>query len=143
VYFGDTEAQVATYYNSTRLWVKSPAVSTGGPVDVKVVNPDGLEGVKAQGFTYIAPPPPKAPTITNITPKSGPLTGGTNVYIDGADFVQGLKVYFGNVEGIVATYYNSTRLWVKSPSTNVAGPVDVKIVNPDGQESNTILFEYK
>jgi uncharacterized protein YegL len=143
VYFGDTEAQVATYYNSTRLWVKSPAVSTGGPVDVKVVNPDGLEGVKVQGFTYIAPPPPKAPTITNITPKSGPLTGGTNVYIDGSDFVQGLKVYFGDAEAQVATFYNSTRLWVKSPSASVAGPVDVKIVNPDGQESNTILFEYK
>ncbi|MGG0937241.1 IPT/TIG domain-containing protein [Brevibacillus centrosporus] len=134
VYFGTTEGTVTTFYSSSRIKVTSPAVTTGGEVDVKVINPDGLEAVKSKGFTFIAPPPPGAPIIKQISPNSSLLAGGTVVYIDGENFVQGLKVYFGANEAPLQTYYSSIRIKVTAPASTVEGAVDVKIVNPDSQE---------
>jgi uncharacterized protein YegL len=134
VYFGSNEASVITLYPNTRVKVSAPASTVDGAVDIKIVNPDGQEAVLPQAFTYIAPPPPQAPVITKINPNSGPIAGGTVVYIDGQYFVQGLKVYFGNVEAPVITYYSEQRVKVSAPQSTVDGAVDVKIVNPDGQE---------
>ncbi|MED4586185.1 IPT/TIG domain-containing protein [Brevibacillus choshinensis] len=143
VYFGNTEAPVGTFYSSVRMRVTAPASLTAGSVDVKIVNPDGQETTKTAGYTFNAPPPSPAPTITKITPNSDMLTGGTPVYIDGENFVQGLKVYFGSTEVPVNYYYSNTRLKVISPASTVAGPVDVKFVNPDGKEGiSTAGFTY-
>ncbi|GAB1530864.1 MULTISPECIES: IPT/TIG domain-containing protein [Brevibacillus] len=134
VYFGKVEVPVGAYYSKERIRVTAPAASEAGPVDVKIVNPDGGEGTKNAGYTYNAPPPAPAPVITTITPNSDLLTGGTPVYIDGQNFVQGLKVYFGSTEVPVNVFYSNTRIKVTSPSSSVEGPVDVKFVNPDGKE---------
>lgn len=134
VYFGGIAAPVTQYYSKTRILVKAPASSVAGPVEVKIVNPSGLEAVIEDGYTYIAPPPPAPPSITKIYPTSGPIAGGTDVYIDGKEFASGLKVYFGDVEAPVTQYYSKVRVLVKAPASSVEGPVDVKIVNPDSQE---------
>ncbi|WP_152396385.1 IPT/TIG domain-containing protein [Paenibacillus guangzhouensis] len=131
VYFGSQEATVISFYNSGRLLVMSPTATVAGPVDVEIVNPDGLSAKASAGFTYNAPPAPKAPSITAISPNNGPIAGSTNVYIDGADFVNGLKVYFGNNEATILSFYNSTRILVRTPSSPTEGIVDVKIINPD------------
>lgn len=143
VYFGDKEAVTTTFATSSRVKATTPSVTAAGPVDVKVVNPDGKEAVSAQAFTYLAPPPPDKPTIKNINPNSGPTAGGTVVYIDGTNFVNGLKVYFGNNEAQVITFYSGTRIKVSAPANAADGAVDVKIVNPDGQEAvQTAGFTY-
>ncbi|MED4754670.1 IPT/TIG domain-containing protein [Brevibacillus choshinensis] len=134
VYFGSKEATVVTYNSNTRIKISTPAVGAEGAVDVKIVNPSGAETVKQSGFTYTAPAPAPAPTITNISPDNSLLAGGVLVYIDGANFVQGVKVYFGSVEAPVVTFNSSTRFKVTAPAAVTEGPVDVKIVNPDGQE---------
>ncbi|MED1915769.1 IPT/TIG domain-containing protein [Bacillus thuringiensis] len=134
VYFGTVEAPVGAYYSSSRIKVTSPVSTVDGEVDVKIVNPDTLEAVSPKAFKYIAPPPPQAPTITKISPNSGLVAGGTVVYIDGANFVNGLKVYFGDQEAPVSTFYSSIRIKVTAPASVVDGAVNVKIINPDKQE---------
>lgn len=136
IYFGSVQGTVSTYYSANRLKVVVPAATVEGPVDVRAVNPDGQEGTLTSGFTYVTPPPPPPPTISALTPNNGPVAGSTIVYIDGTGFVSGLKVYFGDAQATVNTYYSDLRLKVTSPAGPAAGgAVDVKIVNPDGQQT--------
>jgi|GEM_PF-530880 len=134
VYFGSLETSVGYYDSANRIKVTAPPSTVDGIVDVKVVNPDGAEAVLPNAYTYLAPPPIPAPVITNITPSSGPLAGNTVVYIDGSNFMNGIKVYFGNKEGTVNTVYSSNKLKAVAPAGDAGGPVDVKLVNPDGKE---------
>jgi hypothetical protein len=142
VYMGGKEAQLNTYYGKTRINVKAPPGDAPGTVDVKVVNPDGKEAVLANAYTYQAPPE-MIPAITKITPTSGKLEGGELIYIDGKDFVEGLKVYMGGKEAQLSTYYGTKRINVKAPPGDAPGTVDVKVVNPDGKEATlTAAYTY-
>lgn len=135
IYFGGVQATVNTFYSSVRLKVTAPAGTAAGTVDVKAVNPDSKEGVKVAGYKYLAPPPLPAPTITQISPNTGLIAGGYIAYIDGTNFVSGLKVYIGATEATVNNFYNATRIKITIPAAADAGVVDVKIVNPDLQEA--------
>ncbi|UYZ14010.1 IPT/TIG domain-containing protein [Brevibacillus sp. WF146] len=134
VYMGGKEAKLLTYYGTGRVKVQAPPGDAPGTVDVKVVNPDGKEAVLANAYTYQAPPE-LIPGITKINPTSGKLEGGEAIYIDGKDFAQGLKVYMGDKEAKLLTYYGATRVKVQAPPGDVPGTVDVKVVNPDGKEA--------
>jgi hypothetical protein len=132
---------ILTYYNSTRFKISSPTSTTSGSVPVVITLPSG--GTASTTFTYDAPPPTPAPVITKITPISGPIAGGTFIYIDGTGFVNGLKAYMNDTEIPVSQYYSDIRIRLKSPAASGPGVVEIKLVNPDGQESNTVQFEYK
>ncbi|WJH27490.1 IPT/TIG domain-containing protein [Paenibacillus sp. CC-CFT742] len=128
------------YINSTRLRIKTPQGVFPGAVDVVVTNPSGAS-VTAK-FTYDAPPAIPAPILKSLSPTSGPLSGGTLLYLDGSNYQAGAVV---SVDGVIyeATFINNTRLRLRTPKANTAGLVLVKIINPDGQESGTLNFEYK
>lgn len=79
--FGGTNSSSVTFVDSNTLSVVVPA-NNAGPVDVVVTNPDGQTSTLSGGFTYIE----LAPTISSITPISGPTAGGTNVTISGTNF---------------------------------------------------------
>jgi hypothetical protein len=81
VSIGSTTASV-TAATATTLTITTPAYSAGA-VDVVVANPDGQIATLTGGLTYTAP----APTVTSISPVSGPVAGGTNVTITGSDFI--------------------------------------------------------
>lgn len=85
-----------------------------------------------------------APHVTTVFPSSGPLAGGTDVSITGANFEDGVRVFFGTVEGENVTWVTKGRLTARTPPGSVAGPVDVKVQNADGQ-SDTLLggFTYE
>jgi hypothetical protein len=134
VYFGETEVAINYYYSSLSIRVRVPAVTTPGAIDIRVVNPNGQEGVLRDGYTYEALPLAPAPTITSITPNSGLVTGGYYGIINGSNFDKNAKVYFGGVEVPINYYYSSSRIRVRVPAASASGAVDVKVVNPDGQE---------
>ncbi|WP_379157264.1 IPT/TIG domain-containing protein [Paenibacillus sp. sgz5001063] len=137
LFIGDKEVPVNVFYSSTRFRIIVPATTTSGTFDVKVVNPDSKEVIVNGGYTYLAPPPKAAPTITAITPNTGPATGGTLVYIDGTGIDAGATVKFGTKSVPIGTYYSATRIRVSSPSSDgIFGPVNVTITNTDGQEVN-------
>ncbi|MUG88559.1 VWA domain-containing protein [Paenibacillus timonensis] len=136
VFFGENEATGVTYYSDQQIQVKAPANSVAEVVDVKLVNPDGQEAVLTQAFTYEEPPKLSPPSITSITPTEGLLAGGTTVYINGANLVNGTKVLFGSSEATVRMNTSGKSLMVTSPAGSNDGVVDVSVVLPDGQTAS-------
>ncbi|MBT2764786.1 IPT/TIG domain-containing protein [Paenibacillus sp. ISL-20] len=135
VYFNDTLLQ-STTYGGTQIKALSAKWTVGGFVDVKVVNPDGQSFVLTDGFMYLTPPPPPAPEITSIAPNEGEMAGGLIVTLSGTNFNTATKVYF-NDKLLQSTTYGSTQIKALTPKWTSGGPVDVKVVNPDGG-SNTL-----
>nr|WP_275444615.1 IPT/TIG domain-containing protein [Paenibacillus sp. ACRRX] len=133
VFFGNVEGTNVVFFSPTKLTVITPIWAVAENVDVRVVNPDGTDSTLAQGFKYILPPPPKAPSVTSISPKNGPLDGGTTVYIEGSDFVKGAKVVWGNQVELETTFVSAKRVIVDTPKWSTSESVDLKIVNPDSQ----------
>ncbi len=88
---------------------------------------------------------PAAPTITNVSPASGPLAGGTALTITGSNFVYGAIVAFvelpsndvfgtpSSKSAASVTFNSSTQLTATTPSASSAGAVDVVVMNPDFQ----------
>lgn len=128
------------YVSNTRIRFRTPVGSAAGPVDIVITNPTGAS-VTAQ-FVYDAPPAIPAPTLTSLSPTSGPVAGGTLLYVDGKNFINGAVV---NIDGVnyTASFINATRVRLRTPANPAAGVVPIKVINPDGQETGTLMFEYK
>lgn len=75
-----------------------------------------------------------APQITGISPANGPMTGGTLITITGSNFAVGATVYIGTQPASLA-FISSTRIDAYTPSSTVSGKVDVRVINPDGQQA--------
>jgi Bacterial Ig-like domain (group 3)/IPT/TIG domain/Beta-propeller repeat/Dockerin type I domain len=75
-------------------------------------------------------------TITNISPRTGPVGGGTNVTITGTAFrgsgMAFATVTFGGVSATNVTVVSSTTITATTPA-HAAGTVDVSVMNSDGQ----------
>ena len=144
VYLGVNKAISCYRYNDTRLRAMSPTADAPGPVDVKVVNPDEQSFVFPNGYTYAEPPPPPTPLITLVSPSEGKIAGGDMVFIEGENFSLGSEIYFGTKKATGYYRYNDTKIRVISPPGDAEGPVDVRIVNNDG-ESFTLVggFSYR
>lgn len=136
VYINHVAVQT-TYYTSNELRARVPKATQAGPVDVQVVNGDGQQVTITGGFTYNSPPPPPAPVITSITPNSGAMTGGYYINIKGSNYNASTKVWINNTE-VQTVYYSSSEVRGRVPATNVSGPVDVKVVNNDGQFAEVV-----
>ena len=133
VYFGNAEAIIESFVDSTKVVVKSPAVATAGAVDVKVVNVDGQSAVKAGGFTYTY----AAPTISLISPDNGLTDGGNTVTITGQNFRSGAIVKFGSISATNVQLVSSTEITATVPASTVVGNVTVKVENSDKQFATT------
>ncbi|MGH9109985.1 MAG: IPT/TIG domain-containing protein [Acidimicrobiales bacterium] len=76
------------------------------------------------------PPPPPSPTVSGVSPPSGPAAGGTTVTVTGTGFAAGDTVAFGST--------GATSVSVASPSSLSAvapvgtGTVDVTVTGPGG-----------
>lgn len=73
-----------------------------------------------------------SPTITSISPNSGP----ENIYpypvIKGTNFESGVQVYVNGTIARGSWLGGSTYITFQPPLSTVTGPVPVKVVNPDG-----------
>lgn len=105
-------------------------------LDITVLNPDLGKHTLTKGFRFIDVA--KKPTITSITPTLGDYRGGNIVQIEGRDFVEGVKVYFGTQEAQVYRRSNvGQTLWVYVPAypnnlqDNNKAIVPVTVINPD------------
>jgi hypothetical protein len=132
VSFGGTAGTGVTVADSgTRITVTSPAGS--GTVDVTVSTAAGGTSAtsRADRFTYTA-----APTVTGVSPPSGPAAGGTPVTITGTGFTAATGVSFGGTAGTGVTVADSgTRITVTSPAGS--GTVDVTVTTAAGGTSAT------
>ena len=134
VKFGTVAATIVSN-SDTQLVVTSPA-GIVGTVDVTVVTAGGTSGVTgADQFTYAA-----APTVTGLSPASGPATGGSTVTIAGTGLANATAVMFG---GKLATIVSSsaTQLVVTAPA-GVAGKVDVTVMTAGGTSAITVADQF-
>lgn len=106
-----------------------------------------LVAVLVPAFAYAAKPVhPVAegcafPTITSITPNTGPSAGGTNVTITGTNYVSGMSVTFGGVTATNIVTVNSTTITATTPP-GAAGAVDVAVQNLCGTATLPGGFTY-
>ncbi len=141
VTIGGVAATSVVFVSSIKLTCVTPAHAAGA-VDVVVTNPDTKEsGASGVGlYTYAA-----APTVTAITPGTGPDTGATAITnLAGTGFVTGATVTIGGASATSVVFVNSTKLTCVSPA-GAAGVRNVVVTNPDTQTSGTSgngLFAY-
>lgn len=132
VYFGDKEAVVNYYANTSKIRVTVPEAVTEGSVIVKAENPDGSSSELVNAYEYLAPPPAPAPEISYLSDPLA-LTGETKtIYLFGKNISPSAKVYLDDEE-IVMDFVTNSKVRIKIPSSSLAKTSDVKLVNPDGQ----------
>jgi hypothetical protein len=85
----------------------------------------------ADQFTYVA-----VPTVSSVSPNSGPLAGGTSVTITGTGFTNASTVAFGASSASQVTFNSANKLTAISPAGS-AGTVDVTVTTPVGGTSAT------
>jgi IPT/TIG domain-containing protein len=73
-----------------------------------------------------------APTVSSITPSSGPASGGTAVTITGTGFLSGATVTLGGTAATGVNVVNSTSITSTTPA-HAAGTVGVVVKNTDNQ----------
>ena len=126
VTFGGVAATNVIVVSATSITLTTPAHSAGA-VTVVVTNPDSQSASVPNGFTFVAPP-----TVTTVSPDSGPTAGGTAVTLTGTDFTTGATVTFGGVAATNVIVVSATSITLTTPAHS-AGAVTVVVTNPDGQ----------
>jgi hypothetical protein len=126
----DGVAATVMFTESTGIEVKAP-VHAPGFVTVVVTLPGGSTYVKTNAFRYLLP----QHTVTDVSPNSGPQSGGTTVTISGTNFVDGSTVVIGGSAATNVTFVNATTITAKTPALN-PGIYTVTIYLPDNQQAS-------
>ncbi|KAF1056971.1 MAG: hypothetical protein GAK34_00041 [Delftia tsuruhatensis] len=126
VTFGATAATGFTVNSATQITATAPAGSPG-TVDVRVTTTGGTSATgAADQFTYVA-----TPTVTSISPTSGPQAGGTTVVLTGTNFSGATAVTFGATAATGFTVNSATQITATAPAGS-AGTVDVRVTTTGG-----------
>jgi hypothetical protein len=123
VLVGGANASSVTVTSATSLTAVTPP-GAAGMVPVTVVTPGG-SATLSSGYSYLL-----TPTVTSVTPSSGPLGGGTAVTITGTGFLNGATVAFGSVPATGVSWVSATSL-TATTSAQAAGAVAVVVTNPN------------
>jgi IPT/TIG domain len=132
VRFG-TQSVAFTVKNSKTITATVPPALAIGAVPVTVTTPEGTNEVTpASEYTYEA----EFPAVEELSPGSGPATGGTTISLKGEGFVGASKVDF---EGIPATsfeFVNDSEIIAVSPAHSVR-KVSITVTTPQGTSPTT------
>ncbi|MDA8269139.1 MAG: IPT/TIG domain-containing protein [Actinomycetota bacterium] len=151
VSFGTTAATKVTVTSPTTIVATSPPAQTPGQVHVVVKDAAGTSATStADVFTYVAPSSSSpsssvTPTVTGISPATGPATGGTTVTITGTGFTttKTTTVSFGTTTATSVSVTSATSITVTSPA-HASGTVTVTVTTSGGTSatSPTDQFTY-
>jgi PKD repeat protein len=140
VTFGTTEAMFSIA-SATKITVVAPPGPTG-TVDVRVTTVGGTSAISAADqFKY------GAPTVTTLSPNSGPQAGGTGLIVTGTGFAltsNGTLFSFGSALAGSVHCSSSTTCTVVSPAHPIGG-VDVRVTvsGKRSRKSSTDRFTYQ
>jgi large repetitive protein len=101
-----------------------------GTVQVTVTTAAGTAGSAISEFTYIPPP-----AVSELTPNTGPATGGTSVVITGTNFTGATAVKFGATPATAFNVNSATSISAVAPEGS--GTVDVTVTTAHGGTSAT------
>ncbi len=132
VSFASVAATSFTVNSDTQITATTPANSAPGTYSVQVTGPNGSSPNNTNArFTYVS----LVPTITSVSPSSGPGAGGTGVIISGTGFTGVTSVRFGGVSASFSVR-SDTQISSASPSHSL-GTVDVTVTSAAGTNANT------
>ena len=80
------------------------------------------------------------PTVTGISPATGPAAGGTSVTITGTDFTGGTIVDFGTTPATSVVVDSATEITATSPAGS--GTVNVTVTGPGGVSATSSADEF-
>ncbi|MDE3069502.1 MAG: IPT/TIG domain-containing protein [Acidobacteriota bacterium] len=136
VHFGSAAATSFTVASSTSITAVAPP-EPGGTVNVAVTNAGGTSATDtADRFTFVA-----APTVTGVSPNSGPLAGGNWVTVTGTNLAATSSVSIGDT----ATGFNvidETSLSVYIPAGESPDTVDIAVTSIGGTSARTSADQY-
>ena len=126
VTFGSTAAAGFTVNGDTSITTISPAADAG-TVDITVTTAGGTSATNANDqFSFVA-----APVVSDLSPDSGSVDGGTWVTITGANFTRATGVMFGDAPAGF-TVDSDTAITAYSPPGETPDTVDVTVTSPGG-----------
>ncbi|HEX3509524.1 MAG TPA: IPT/TIG domain-containing protein, partial [Solirubrobacteraceae bacterium] len=113
----------------------------GGATPTIVSGLSAIAAISGGGAHNLALGPP-APVVSNLTPHSGPPSGGTSVSIVGSDFSGATAVTFGSTSATSFIVNSSTSITATAPAGS--GVVDVEVTSPEGTSapSSADRFSY-
>jgi hypothetical protein len=126
VNFGSSSATGVTAVNASTVTCTAP--SGTGTVDVTVTTPNGTSPAAGAGndYTYTT----YAPSVSGLSPNSGPAAGGTAVTITGTYLTGATGVSFGGTAATSVVVVNATTVTCVSPAGT--GTVDITVTTPGG-----------
>ncbi|WP_241759652.1 IPT/TIG domain-containing protein [Pyxidicoccus parkwayensis] len=137
VLFGGTASPAITQVSSNELRVIVPRASSAGPVDVRVQG-QGSGGVLRRAYRYL-----DDPRITDVTPLTGPQSGGTQVVLMGRGFEGTTAVRFGNTPAPLFQVDSPFQLTATTPPGPSAAATNVTVVTPHGTWTSRNAFTYE
>jgi hypothetical protein len=141
VHFGATLANFSLTNGGQTLSATAPVSLTAGAVAVLVTTAKGTSATSpATMFNFVGPPPVAkfVASISSLSPKSGPLAGGTVVTVHGVHFTSLTRVLFGTLHArIISINSSATVLKVSSPRVQHAAVLNVRVVNANGTSALT------
>ena len=108
--------------------VELPPRHEPGVVAVELVDKDGIVVRREEAFTYTARP---AARVDSVTPRNGPMVGGTRLVIEGESFDANCFLRIGGQTPKHVAVRSSTMIETIAPPSRLAGFVDVEIGRGD------------
>ena len=132
VRFG-TRSIAFTVKNSKTITATIPPALALGAVPVTVTTPEGTSEVTpASEYTYEA----EFPAVEELSPGSGPATGGTTISLKGEGFIGVSKVDFEGIPAASFEFVNDSEIIVVSPAHSVR-KVSITVTTPQGTSPTT------
>lgn len=131
VVFGPNQATV-TSYSENSISAVLPGGLGCGKVDIQINNSNGF-AIEENGFTYTGGS--GVLTITQISPTTGEIAGGTEVTIDGSGFTGGAGVLLNGMPLEEIQVLSDTQIRARTPAQVSGGLADLQIRNCADEES--------
>ncbi len=136
VHFGSASATSFTVDSPGSITATAPPGT--GSVHVSVTTSNGTSAPRSSDeYSYRTPP-----TVTRLSTKGGPATGGTAVTITGTDFGKATGVSFAGVPATSFKVVNVVTIEAVAPP-GVAGPADVTVTTAGGTSATTRKDQFR
>lgn len=99
-------------------------------------------GAPGRAWRYSLSPVATVPTISSVSPATGPQAGGTTVTINGTNLAVPLALTFGGVSAVSFSGISATQISAVTPP-GMPGPVDVTITTSAGSTTSLAGFTYQ
>ncbi|MES4901619.1 MULTISPECIES: IPT/TIG domain-containing protein [unclassified Streptomyces] len=136
---GATQVRFGTALSSFNVvsdtQINATVPANSGTVRITVTTPNGTS-TQAVNFTYATAP---APTLSSLSPASGPTGGGNSVVLTGTNFTGATQVLFGATAAPAFTVNSATQITATAPPGT--GSVQVTVTTPGGT-SNGLTYTY-